>query len=68
MLTLVKARFHTFAAPESTLTMRPVLSPSGANSTEPQIAVQGVCVILSWLETSGASYGVARDRDELLFS
>ena len=35
------------------LRIEPVPSPAGANSSEPQLTVQGDRVILSWLEVSG---------------
>jgi hypothetical protein len=38
------------AAPDATFTVESLTSPAGANSSEPQITVQGDRLILSWLE------------------
>ena len=41
------------ASPDSALTIQPLTSPAGPNSSEPQLTVQGNRVILSWIETAG---------------
>jgi len=43
-------RTRTLAAPDAAFTVEPLTSPAGANSSEPQITVQGDRLILSWLE------------------
>ena len=49
----IKARLRTFAAPVSAPAIQALPSPAGANSSEPQITMQGDQAILSWLEVSG---------------
>ena len=45
---------HSFADSPSAFTIAAVSgSPAGANSSEPQLTVQGDRVILSWLEVAG---------------
>jgi hypothetical protein len=53
LLTFAGVRSYTFARPESTVSVQPLPSPAGANSTEPQFTIQGDRVILSWLEVAG---------------
>ncbi len=54
ILAFTASRSHTFAAPATTVTIQPLPSAAGANSTEPQITMQGDRVILSWLEVNGS--------------
>jgi len=53
MLTLAKTPSLTVADAQSTVTVEPVPSPAGSDSSEPQLTVQGDRVILSWLEVNG---------------
>jgi hypothetical protein len=53
LLTIAGICSYTFARPESTWAVQPLASPAGANSTEPQVTMQGDRVILSWLEVAG---------------
>jgi hypothetical protein len=53
ILALGASRLHGFADPESALTVQSLSSPAGANSSEPQLTVQGDRAILSWLEVTG---------------
>jgi hypothetical protein len=53
LLTFAGVRSYTFARPGSTVSVQPLPSPAGANSTEPQFTIQGDRVILSWLEVAG---------------
>ena len=40
-------------ADERTIAVEPVTSPAGANSSAPQLTVEGDRAILSWIERSG---------------
>lgn len=53
VLTFAAVGSYTLGRPDSTLTVQPIASPSGAGSTEPQLTTQGDRVILSWLEIAG---------------
>src|ERR1022692_4927327 len=53
ILVLRASRLHGFADPESALTVQSLSSPAGANSSEPQLTVQGYRAILRWLEVTG---------------
>ena len=53
ILALAASPRRTVAAPVPPLQIVPVTSPAGANSSEPQLTVQGDRVILSWLEVIG---------------
>lgn len=53
LLTMAHAEPGPSAATNLELVQAPIASPAGANTTEPQMTVQGNRVILSWLEIAG---------------
>src|SRR5437773_11928764 len=52
-LILAKASSSALADSEWTLAVEALPSPAGANSTEPQLTVQGDRAMLSWIERAG---------------
>jgi hypothetical protein len=53
ILALAGSPSRTAADPLTLMQVEPLPSPAGANSSEPQLTVQGDRVILSWLEVNG---------------
>jgi hypothetical protein len=53
VLALARSQFPTLAD-SAAFTVSSLASPAGANSSEPQLTIQGDRVILSWLEVNGA--------------
>lgn len=53
VVSLAIPRVHTFAETGSGFMVQALPSPAGANSSEPQLSVEGDRAILSWLEVSG---------------
>jgi hypothetical protein len=53
LLTVTHAQQPSSASTSLTLVPEPVASPAAANTTEPQMTVQGDRIILSWLEVVG---------------
>jgi hypothetical protein len=54
LLALAGSPSRIAASPLTLMEVVPVPSPAGANSSEPQLTVQGNRVILSWLEVAGS--------------
>jgi hypothetical protein len=50
---LAAPRFHALAETKPGFMVQSLPSPAGANSSEPQLSVEGDRAILSWLEVSG---------------
>jgi len=50
---LARPQSLTLADSESTFTVNSLAAPAGANSSEPQLTIQGDRIILSWLEVTG---------------